>query len=72
MRATAAAEHTDNPSTTGASLTSKATAGAADTASPRYTSLTEALGLTAPPAETNAAAQPKKPVISIADLTRND
>lgn len=72
MRATAAAERTDNPSTTDASLTSKATAGAADTASPRYTSLTEALGLTAPPAEKITAAQPKKPAISIADLTRND
>ena len=48
------------------------TTNAANAVSPRYTSLTEALGLTAPPAETGTAAPQKNPTISIADLTRND
>ena len=83
--ATAGAMHTASAAgaagTENAANAAKAADAAANTAnttnatnavSPRYTSLTEALGLTAPPAETGTAAPQKNPTISIADLTRND
>ena len=44
----------------------------ASTAAPRYKSLSEALGLTPPPAEPAQGAVQPKPSISIADLMRND